>query len=852
MHATPLFLTTIVALHGAAVSILAEVEGTDQGWVDYGTSCQHGKHFGLAEASGLDAAIDDATGRDLRTFPPDRVVDLVHLKLQMRFEDLNEPQFTATETLRFAVLGREAKAVTLNAVGLDIGSVRLDGQPIEHYHDGETITLYFDPPLPVGSEHAAEFLYTCERPAAGMIFTPQSQDFPQATAEVHTQGQTETNRHWFITRDFPNDRLTSELIVNVPAEYSVSGNGRKVTHLVSGDRATWHWLQDKPHVSYLVSMVIGRFDIVELRHPRVPMHVWVPEGLGDRVGPTYGRTGAMIDCFEDRFGIPYPWARYDQLVVKNFAAGGMENTSATTMYPTALFDDRAFLDGDLDSLIAHELAHQWTGDLITCKSWEHIWLNEGWATYGSALWFEQRDGEDGYLDSIRRSFRVARRDKTSGALPMVSPIYANPWETFRRAGNPYSKGSSILHMLRRMLGDEVFFEGVHLYMNRHAGGLVETSDFRYALEEASGLGLEWFFEQWCERPGCPQLEVDVRFDAEDRLLRIDVEQVQQIDARTPAFRFTLPVQVMTFSGVQLVEIDVTERSTSFQIELSAVPEVVAIDPYLDVLKTIEVTKPLPMWVAQVQRGTTIAARHAAVEALGEHDTPEVVRLLAALAGDEAVRHTLRGTAVESLSGLGSDQARAAMLELVTGDIEDARVRAKCMTAAGELDQADVVETLIVTAEQDESYATRVEAIRALAKHESTEHVERIAALVHYPSQHQQVRQAALKAMAKLDEEEGLELAMQYAAFGQPDRARAVAMQTVGDLAHHDPDTAVAFLAAHLDDPERRTAEAAADGLAKTKHEDAVAPLQAVAKSHPNERFRERAEKLVKELQESLE
>src|SRR6185503_11493450 len=177
----------------------------------------------------------------------------------------------------------------------------------------------------------------------------------------HTQGEAETNRHWFIAHDFPNERMTTELIVDVPAGFSVSSNGKLVSDLTSGDRSVWHWLQDKPHVSYLVTLVIGKFDIVDLpsSKSKVPMKVWAPLGRGEDVLPTYGRTGEMIDLFEKCFGVPYPWARYDQILAKNFG-GGMENTSATTMYSAAILDKTALFDGDLDSLISHELCHMWT------------------------------------------------------------------------------------------------------------------------------------------------------------------------------------------------------------------------------------------------------------------------------------------------------------------------------------------------------------------------------------------------------------------------------------------------------------------------------------------------------------
>ncbi|MEE8148142.1 MAG: M1 family aminopeptidase, partial [Longimicrobiales bacterium] len=726
------------------------------------SECLAGK---LEGASWSSKAIDEATGRDLRHYPPDRPVDYLHMTLEMRFDDLNEKRFEARETLRFVPIGQPASAITLDAVGLSIDEVTLDGRPVEHYGDDESLTIRFDPPLPPGAQHEVVIEYACIEPYTGMFFTPTSDDAPGYAAQVHTQGQTEHNRHWFVCHDFPNERLTTELIVDVPSGLAVSGNGRLVSRSDDGERARWHYLQDKPHVSYLVSLVIGEYEIVEIPHDRVPMQVWVPPGLADEVEQTYGRTGQMIDVLEKRFGVAYPWARYDQVLAKNFRPGGMENTSVTTMYPTAVLDETALLDGDLEGLIAHELAHQWTGDLITCKSWAHIWLNEGWATYGGALWFEHRDGTDGYLDSIRRSFRVARRDKTTNTHAMVSPVYEDAWETFRRKANPYPKGAAILHMLRRMLGDEIFFAGVHLYMNRHALGTVETNDLRYALEEVSGLGLEWFFDQWCYRPGTPELEVDVRYDGKTREILVDVEQKQHIDERTPAFRFVLPVFVQTPDGTQTFEIDVREKTTAYRTTLEGPPSIVAVDPDLHVLKTITVHKPQAMWLAQAQQGPTIAARHAAVGALGETDTPETIALLAQMIRDESLRHTLRNTAVNALAKYGSSAARGELLSIATGGVGDARVRATLITKLQKLEAEEVVEVLADSAANDPSYATRVAAIEGLAHHEAAEHADLIIELVEFPSQHDQVRRAALTALGKLDEPRGLEPAIRYAAYG---------------------------------------------------------------------------------------
>ncbi|MCI0674711.1 MAG: HEAT repeat domain-containing protein [Phycisphaerales bacterium] len=817
---------------------------------EHENGCLAGKLERLERSATIEAgAFDETTGRDLRNYPPDRLVDFRHMKLQLRFESLDDQRFTAIESLSVVPIGSDLGALKLNAVDLKINSVKLAGKDVEFSHDDKYLSLRFEPALAPGDEHELIIDYICDQPIDGMTFTPSSPDAPDYSAQVHTQGETEFNRHWFVCHDFPNERMTTELIVDVPAEFSVSSNGKLVSSLVSGDRAVWHYLQDKPHVSYLVSLIVGKFDIVEIPHSRVPMKVWAPEGLGSQVAQTYGRTGEMIDLFEKRFGVAYAWDRYDQLCAKNFHAGGMENTSATTMYPTAILDKTALLDGDLDGLIAHELCHQWTGDLITCKSWEHIWLNEGWATYGSAMWNEQRYGQEGYLDSIRGNFNVAERDRTTNDTAMVSPVYGQAGETFRRVANPYSKGSAILHMLRMMLGDEVFWKGVQLYMNRHATGVAETSDFRYAMEEVSGRGLEWFFDQWCQRPGTPELAVKVRYFGAERELIIDVEQKQKIDANTPAFRFTLPLVARTQSGDHEFKIDVAEKTAAFRTTLDGPPSLVAIDPYLHVLKTMKVEKPQAMWIEQAKHGPTIAARHEAVEALGETDSPESIALLTQLITDEKVRYTLRNTAVSALAGYGSPEAKAALLAIIKAGVSEAKVRANLVERLRNREDDGVIDMLADFATNDPSYATRVAAIEGLAQRKANDKIDLIVELVEFKSQHDQVRNAALRALADLDEPRGLDLGVKYAAYGYTDRSRPRAIDTVGRLAKHDKEKAVAFLLKLLDDPESRAVNAAGDALATVGDERAIVPIRTLSTKHRDPAMRDRASAWLKKLQE---
>ena len=312
---------------------------------------------------------------------------------------------------------------------------------------------------------------------------------------------------------------------------------------------------------------------------------------------------------------------------------------------------------------------------------------------------------------------------------------------------------------------------MHLYMGRHALGTVETHDFRYALEEVSGRGLEWFFDQWCFRPGSPNLNVEIEYDAKSRELLIDVEQTQHIDVRTPAFRFTLPIHVRTAGGDRVLAIEVSEKEKAYRSVLDGVPEIVAVDPELHVLSIVEVDKAEALWVQQVEDGPTIVARHRAIAEIGESDTPDHRALLASIVRDESAHATLRNRALEALTSFGSEEARAEVLAIHAGGVEEAKVRLNLVRALTDFDKEQVVDILAQAAANDVSYATRAAAIEGLAKLEAKEHADLLVGLTSYESQHDQVRRAALGALADLDDPRGLDLAIEYAAYGYVDRSR---------------------------------------------------------------------------------
>ncbi len=794
------------------------------------------------------AAFDPVSGADFRHWPPDRLVDYLNIRIELRFDDLLARKASGVATLTVQPIQDPVRSLSLNAEGLQIEGVTMDGKPVEFASDGKRLGLRFDPPLTRDATRDIRIAYAFSDPDAGMTFSPAYPDRPGYGPELHTQGQPETNRHWFPCHDFPNERQSTELVVDVPAGVVVSGNGRLVSQTERDGRAIWHWKQEQPHVSYLVSLVAGDLARVPLENAQsgVPMEVWVPR---DRVGDvkrTYGRTDRMMVLFERVFGIRYPWDRYDQLVVRNFGSGGMENTTVTTMFPGAILDEVAVEEDDLDGLISHELCHQWTGDLITCRSWAHIWLNEGWATYGSVLWSGERDGEAGFFDDMLNQHRVAGGDSTDGPVGMVSPIYGHPGETFRRAPNPYPKGASILHMLREKLGDEAFFRGVHAYFDKFKFRQTETDDFRRELEEASGLGLEGFFDQWCNRPGCPRVKVKAAYDAGTRTLRLEAVQEQKIDERTPAFALSTPVMVRTASGETTHDWEWNSRSDVLEVPLDGPPVWVAFDPRLAALKTLSQEMPLAWMRHLAKEGPTTASRRQAVQVLRGDASPETVAVLEAIAVDPGQRERLRQECVEALGAFQTAESWAVIRRLMEQRPERPRVLASVVNAAAGLPDKEALKAWLVERLQGErSYAVRRACLQRLGDLDAKDQVDLILAQADQPSRNEEVRLAALGVLAKWKEPRAIEPAIRGSSLGSYDRSRPDAMRSLAalcptDAADETRKRVVDLFIGWLDDPERRAQDGAGEALVTLKATEALPRLDSIAASDPSPRRKERA------------
>ncbi|MBK7405293.1 MAG: M1 family metallopeptidase [Phycisphaerales bacterium] len=561
---------------------------------------------------------DPQTGKDLANYLPHRDFDHTHMTLELDFPDFeHEARATCRCTLTMEPIGSARQSVRLDAVGMEITKVAYEGREIGFTHEGGDLRIDLPESIPLGRSITLAIEYTLgpDNMAAdgeALTWSPPKKRPSGPSEEVpmlHSQGEPEYARRWFPCFDHPNERLSTELIVTVADGYEVVSNGElKSKKALDDGRVRWHWDQAMPHAPYLVSLVIGKFDVVDVggpdsARPGLPMPVYGPVGTADSIRKSFAHTPAMVAYMEKLFDEPYPWAKYSQAIVRDFAAGAMENTSATTFFPFAA----AASPGSIDDIIVHELTHQWTGDLLTNKNWAHLWLQEGWATYGEALWSEHVGEQDAldagktpdeakdaarkaYLRAIRGNFRQAARRDSRTSSPespaLASNLYRDPNDTFTKANNPYPRGACVLHMLRERLGDQAFWAGVRLYIDRYKFAAVETDDFRKCLEEASGDSLERFFAQWVYRAGAPRADVEIAWEpgseGEDGpgTATITFRQVQTIDADNPAYAMVVPVYLKFESAPgEYVYIDTEEREVVKSFELSERPIDAVVDPY---------------------------------------------------------------------------------------------------------------------------------------------------------------------------------------------------------------------------------------------------------------------------------
>ncbi|HTX03430.1 MAG TPA: M1 family aminopeptidase, partial [Candidatus Acidoferrales bacterium] len=503
---------------------------------------------------------------------------------------------------------------------------------LEYVRRTGSLTIRFKRPLHSGEQLEFAVRYRVDKPTRGAYFTEPDRANPKKPRQLWTQSQDSDARYWFPCVDYPDNKQTSTTTVVVRMGLFALGNGALKERRDEAGTTIFVYRQEIPHPTYLFTLVVGEFSEIAQTGAEVPIFYYVAPGHEADGERSFGATPQMIQTFNDFIGVSYPFARYSQIAVADFIFGGMENTTATTQTDRTLHDERAHLDFSSDPLVSHELAHQWFGDLLTTRDWAHAWLNEGFATYFEAVWYEASRGWDEYAYHIVQMVRnYFAEDDERYRRPVVFNRFVSPIEIFDR--HLYEKGGAVLHMLRGTLGHERFRRAIHRYVADNRGGSVETIDLVRAIEHASGRNLRGFFEQWIGRGGYPELEIGYKYDAERKSAIVDVRQKQKVDDENPAFRFDLNVGFLSAShtpsslmrdagdaelaGEHRVRLEITRAQESFAIPVSEEPSLVRIDPGAYVLGKFEYKLGTDMLVRILRTEPDIVARIRAAQALAK-------------------------------------------------------------------------------------------------------------------------------------------------------------------------------------------------------------------------------------------
>lgn len=822
---------------------------------DLGTACR-----GLALlADGR--AFEAGAGGDPRRFPPDPQVDFQHLALEIICDEPASKSFVARETLTFNTVDRPLARLELDAVKLDVRKVTdLDGKNLDFVADGTRVIVQFGRELPPRTAGGLKFVYEAHDPegSGGGIHFAIPADGSKRGLQAHSQGESEWNRYWFISHDYPNEKLTSEISITLPAKYAALANGKLVERKeVEGGRVLWHYSMEQPHSTYLISVVFGEFAVVKDEWRGRPVEYWVPPGREQDARPTLGRTPEMIEWFSKRTGVDYPYAKYSQALVYEFNWGGMENISCTTLVETAILDERARRDQDEEGLVSHELAHQWFGDLVTCRSWPHVWLNEGFATYMEHVWYEHSKGWDDYYYGVWSNMmgvaQNAEDDATSG---VVFSNYNTPDDIFGRGNsNPYSKGCANLHMLHESLGDALFWKVIHEYLTRFSYKNAETDDLRKVVEEFSGRSYERFFQQWFYRPGSPAITLDYHWDADRSRARITLTQTQKLSADRPAFQIDLPIWLVLGDGSiekQIVSMD--SKTAELTVGLKAAPTQVCVDPTSSILARYVLNVPDLMLIEQARHGPTLIARCAAVRLLGTRGDEDAVAALESILLSDQEHEELRKEAAGALGRRNSNAARDVLIAALAEDraIANHHVRHSTIDNLAGYKAPEAAQTLLRFARKDPCYSIEAAASSALGRQARTdESIEVLKANLKKPSDHEQIRMAAIGALAELNEPAAVDAAIEMSQRIQPQFLRNNALGILGGLGKLESEKKRIYdhLVGLLDEPNDRNLPPVIRALGALGNDDAQPILQRIADGAASEPVKRAAEAALNALRD---
>jgi aminopeptidase N len=806
-------------------------------------------------------------------YNPDRPGQVEHIFLDLSL-DIPNQRYQGTCHIRLNPIRSGVDRLTLDAVNLNIQSVQIGNTEQSFDYDGEQLHIHLKEATEARKTITVAIAYSVDHPQRGIYFITPNSHYPNKPTQVWTQGEDEDSRFWFPCFDYPGQLATSEIRVRVPKPLLAISNGELISTEVDGDDKIYHWLQKQVHPTYLMTLAVGDFAELQDEWQGKPVTYYVEKGREADARRTMGKTPQMIEFFSQTFGYPYPYPKYAQVCVDDFIFGGMENTSTTLLTDRCLLDERAALDNrNAESLVAHELAHQWFGDLVVIKHWSHAWIKEGMASYSEVLWTEHEYGatEAAYY-RLGEAQSYLDEDSSRYRRPIVTHIYREAIELYDR--HLYEKGACVYHMIRAELGDELFTKAIHTFVQDNAHRTVETIDLLRAIDKATGRNLQFLFDQYVFRGGHPDYKVAYGWDSDSNLAKLTVTQTQAGDTSTNNL-FDLKIAI-GFGYVELANqkqadtasprlqtftVRVHEREQTFYFPLSQKPQFISFDVGNHILKTVGLEYPIAELKAQLQFDPDPISRIYAATALSKKGGLAAVKALSqALQSDPF--WGVRAEVADHLAAIKLDQA---FEELVAGlNDPEPRVRRAVITALSKIKTAESYNAIKSIAQTgDASYYVEAAAARALGTlaagiSNSTSKDEETLTLLQSVLEeragwNETVRSGAIAGLSQMKTSEAaLNLILDYTAPGIPQPLRLAAIRALGAIStgqnNINLERILNQLAQLAGESFFLTQVAVVAALGQMETTKAIAILRSLAEQTPDGRVRRMAEESAQRVQ----
>ena len=806
-------------------------------------------------------------------YNPDRPGQVNHIYLDLNL-DIPNQSFTGTCTITLTPVRKGIEQLTLDAVDLNIESVLIGevSQPFDY--DGERLQINLLQPT-TEEKIDIKIAYSVDHPQRGIYFIHSNEHYPDKPTQVWTQGEDEDSRFWFPCFDYPGQLATSEIKVKVPGKYLAVSNGELVNTETVGEDKIYHWKQQQVHPTYLMTLAVGDFAELKDTWRDIPVTYYVQKGREEDGKRSMGKTPRMVEYLSKKYGYDYPYPKYAQVCVDDFIFGGMENTSTTLLTDRCLLDKRAATDNRrTESLVLHELAHQWFGDLVVIKHWSHAWIKEGMASYAEVLWTEEEYSEDDaayYLLNEARTY--ISEDSSRYRRPIVTNIYREAIELYDR--HLYEKGACVYHMIRGILGDELFDKAIHTFVNDNAHRTVETIDLLRAIDKATGYNLAVLFDQYVFRGGHPDYKVAYSWDSDNNLAKLTITQTQAKDNKTGSdselFDLKIPIGFgyivndnvsIQHSTLDILDIRIHQQQQTFYFPLEKKPDFISFDVNNYILKTVKLEYPVTQLKNQLKYDINVVSRIYAAQALGKKGGLEVVKALSAALEEDY----FWGVRVEVAKTLGKIKLNQAEDALVKGiQDEDARVRRAVIEALSNFKTETSYETIKEYLEKgDASYYVEASAARCLGGMVSGNLKEKQSATIELLQNilntragwNETVRSGAIGGLSKMTTSaSAVDIILKYIKNGTPQALRLTAIRALGAVSTGQTPETIETILEQLDSLSGEsfflTQVAVAGALGQMQTPKAIGILQNLSAQTPDGRVKRRADEAISKVQKNI-